>query len=215
MSSTLNTDLTTLSEAIKTGKRKDAKAITEQALAESASPQAILNALKTGMDDVGRRFKANEIFVPEVLVAARAMKTSMELLEPVLAASGIHAQFRVVIGTVEGDLHDIGKNLVAMMLKGSGFEVIDLGTNVSAASFADAVKTHNAQLVALSALLTTTMPAMRGTVETLKAAGLAVKVMVGGAPITQCFAEEIGADGFSADAASAVELARSLVEVAA
>ncbi len=211
----MNTDLTLLTEAVKTGKRKEAKSITEQALAESASPQAILEALKIGMDDVGRRFKANEIFVPEVLVAARAMKSSMELLEPVLAASGIKAQFRVVIGTVEGDLHDIGKNLVAMMLKGSGFEVIDLGTNVSPAAFAEAVKTHNAQLVGLSALLTTTMPAMRSTVETLKAAGLTVKIMIGGAPITDAFAKEIGADGYSADAASAVELARSLVEVAA
>ncbi len=211
----MSTDLNLLTEAVKTGKRKDAKAITEEALAESASPQAILDALKNGMDDVGRRFKANEIFVPEVLVAARAMKSSMELLEPVLAASGIKAQFRVVIGTVEGDLHDIGKNLVAMMLKGSGFEVIDLGTNVSPAAFTEAVKTHNAQLVGLSALLTTTMPAMRGTVETLRGAGLTVKIMVGGAPITDAFAKEIGADGYSADAASAVELARSLVEVAA
>ncbi len=209
------TDITLLTDAVKTGKRKDAKAITEQALAESASPQAILDALKVGMDDVGRRFKANEIFVPEVLVAARAMKSSMELLEPVLAASGIKARFRVVIGTVEGDLHDIGKNLVAMMLKGSGFEVIDLGTNVTPAAFAEAVKTHNAQLVGLSALLTTTMPAMRSTVETLKSAGLDVKIMVGGAPITDAFAKEIGADGYSADAASAVELARNLVEVAA
>lgn len=211
----MNTDLTLLTEAVKTGKRKDAKAVTEQALAESASPQAILDALKIGMDDVGRRFKANEIFVPEVLVAARAMKSSMQLLEPALAASGIKAAFRVVIGTVEGDLHDIGKNLVAMMLKGSGFEVIDLGTNVSPAAFAEAVKTHDAQLVGLSALLTTTMPAMRSTVETLKSAGLTVKIMVGGAPITDAFAKEIGADGYSADAASAVELARSLVEVAA
>ena len=211
----MSTDLSLLTEAVKTGKRKDAKAITEQALSESVSPQAVLEALKNGMDDVGRRFKANEIFVPEVLVAARAMKSSMELLEPVLAASGIKAEFRVVIGTVEGDLHDIGKNLVAMMLKGSGFEVIDLGTNVSPAAFAEAVKTHNAQLVGLSALLTTTMPAMRGTVETLRGAGLTVKIMVGGAPITDAFAKEIGADGYSADAASAVELARSLVEVAA
>jgi 5-methyltetrahydrofolate--homocysteine methyltransferase len=208
-------NLSLLVEAVKIGKRKDAASITEQALAESVSPQDILEALKMGMDDVGRRFKANEIFVPEVLVAARAMKASMELLAPVLAASGIRSPHRIVIGTVEGDLHDIGKNLVAMLLKGSGFEVIDLGTNVSASAFVDAVKTHNAQLVGLSALLTTTMPAMRDVVSELKASGLAVKIMIGGAPITESFAKEIGADGYSADAASAVDLARTLVNEAA
>jgi 5-methyltetrahydrofolate--homocysteine methyltransferase len=208
-------NLSLLVEAIKTGKRKDAKALTQDLLDNQTPPQSILDALKTGMDDVGRRFKANDIFVPEVLVAARAMKTSMELLEPVLASSGIKPEFRVVIGTVDGDLHDIGKNLVAMMLKGSGFEVIDLGTNVSKDDFVAAIKTHNAQLVGLSALLTTTMPAMRDTVEAIKAEGLPVKVMVGGAPITQEFANDIQADGFSSDAASAVELARQLVGSAA
>lgn len=210
-----NIDLSPLVEAVKTGKRKDAQAITEEALANQSDPQAILNALKEGMDDVGKRFKANEIFVPEVLVAARAMKTSMALLEPVLASSGIKAEFRIVIGTVEGDLHDIGKNLVAMLLKGSGFEVIDLGTNVSKEAFIDAIKVHQAHLVGLSALLTTTMPSMIATVEAIKAANLPVKVMIGGAPITQNFADEIHADGFSADAASAVELARTLAGGAA
>lgn len=208
-------NLSPLVEAVKTGKRKDAKAITTEALEQQTPPQDILDALKEGMDDVGRRFKANEIFVPEVLVAARAMKTSMELLEPHLASSGIKAEFRVVIGTVEGDLHDIGKNLVAMLLKGSGFEVIDLGTNVSKEAFIDAIRSNNAQLVGLSALLTTTMPAMTQTVAAIKEAGLPVKVMVGGAPITQKFADEISADGFSSDAASAVDLARTLTQGAA
>lgn len=164
-----------------------------------------------GMEDVGRRFKANEIFVPEVLVAARAMKTAMELLEPVLVASGLAPEYTVVIGTVEGDLHDIGKNLVAMMLKGANFKVVDLGTNVSAEALIAAVREHKAQLVALSALLTTTMPAMRSTVDKLRAEGLAVRIMVGGAPITQDFADEIKADGYSPDAASAVDLAKQLV----
>jgi len=204
-------NLTSLTEAIKTGKRKDAQAVTAAALEAKTSPQLILDALKNGMDDVGRRFKANEIFVPEVLVAARAMKTAMELLEPVLVASGIRPEFKVVIGTVEGDLHDIGKNLVSMMLKGANFEVIDLGTNVPAQAFVDAVRQHGAQLVGLSALLTTTMPAMRSTVALLREAALPVKILVGGAPITKSFADEIGAHGYSADAASAVDLARSLV----
>ncbi len=209
-----NPTLVSLTEAIKTGKRKDAQALTAAALEGKTAPQEILDALKTGMDDVGRRFKANEIFVPEVLVAARAMKTAMELLEPVLAASGIAPEFRVVIGTVEGDLHDIGKNLVAMMLKGAGYEVIDLGTNVPAARFVEAVHEHKAQIVGLSALLTTTMPAMRDAVCALKGSGVAAKIMVGGAPITPGFATEIGADGYSADAASAVDLASSLLGAA-
>jgi len=206
----MNHSLQTLTEAIKAGKRKDAKAATEEALAANLDPQTILEALTAGMDDVGRRFKANEIFVPEVLVAARAMKTSMELLEPVLAASGIRPEFTVVVCTVEGDLHDIGKNLVAMMLKGANFKVVDLGTNVSADACIEAVREHGAQLVALSALLTTTMPAMKATVEAIRAAGLDSKVMIGGAPITEAFCQEIGADGYSPDAASAVDLARSL-----
>lgn len=206
----MDNTLKSLTEAIKAGKRKDALAATEEALAAKVDPQTILQALTAGMDDVGRRFKANEIFVPEVLVAARAMKTSMELLEPVLAESGIKPEHTVVICTVEGDLHDIGKNLVAMMLKGANFKVVDLGTNVSAEACIAAVKEHGARLVALSALLTTTMPAMKSTVEAIRAAGLESKVMIGGAPITDAFCQEIGADGYSPDAASAVDLARSL-----
>jgi 5-methyltetrahydrofolate--homocysteine methyltransferase len=208
-------DLSNLTAAIKAGKRKDAKAITQEALDANLPPGDILDALKVGMDDVGKRFKANEIFVPEVLVAARAMKTAMELLEPVLVESGIQPEHKVVIGTVEGDLHDIGKNLVAMMLKGANFEVIDLGTNVTPDAFVEAVREHGAQVVGLSALLTTTMPAMKATVQKMRELGLEVKIMVGGAPITDAFAAEIGADGFSPDAASAVDLARTLAGAAA
>jgi 5-methyltetrahydrofolate--homocysteine methyltransferase len=199
-----------LTEAIKAGKRKDARAATQEALDTQTDPQTILDALTAGMDDVGRRFKANEIFVPEVLVAARAMQKSMDLLEPVLADSGIQPEHSVIIGTVEGDLHDIGKNLVGMMLKGANFKVIDLGTNVSSAAFLDAVRENKSRLVALSALLTTTMPSMKETVALLKEEGIEARIMVGGAPITQAYADQIGADGYSPDAASAVELAREL-----
>lgn len=205
--------LTSLTEAIKAGRRKDAQAATQQALAEKIDPQKILAALTAGMDDVGRRFKANEIFVPEVLVSARSMKTSMELLEPVLVDSGYSPAHTVVIGTVEGDLHDIGKNLVAMMLKGANFAVVDLGTNVSVEAFVEAAQTHNASIVGLSALLTTTMGAMREAVALLRERGLTAKVMIGGAPITERFARDIGADGYAPDAASSVDLARSLVAV--
>lgn len=174
-----------------------------------------MSALSEGMADVGKRFKANEIFVPEVLVAARAMQTSMTLLEPVLVASGIEPEHTVIIGTVEGDLHDIGKNLVAMMLKGANFKVVDLGTNVAPDAVVEAIKTHKPHVVGLSALLTTTMPAMRKTVELIRAMGASSKVMVGGAPITAGFADEIGADGYAPDAASAVDLAQSLIGNAA
>lgn len=206
----MNEVLAQLAAAIKAGQRKEARAATQTALDRGLSPQSILDALTEGMNDVGQRFRANEIFVPEVLVAARAMQRSMDLLEPVLVASGISPEFSVLIGTVEGDLHDIGKNLVAMMLKGANFKVIDLGTNVSATAFATAVEQHRPNLVALSALLTTTMPSMEQIVGHLRALGCPVKVMVGGAPITQEFATRIGADGFAPDAASAVDLARRL-----
>ncbi len=206
----MSNPLETLTAAVKAGKRKDAKSATQEALDAQTDPQEILAALTAGMDDVGKRFKANEIFVPEVLVAARAMKTSMELLEPVLVDSGYKPEHTVVIGTVEGDLHDIGKNLVAMMLKGANFAVVDLGTNVTAEAFAEAAREHGAKLVGLSALLTTTMPAMREAVAALREGDVPVKIMIGGAPITDEFAREIGADGYSPDAASAVDLARSL-----
>ncbi|MBK1875613.1 cobalamin B12-binding domain-containing protein [Pelagicoccus mobilis] len=206
----MNETLEKLVAAIKTGKRKDAKSATATALENGTEPQLILDALTEGMNDVGVRFRANEIFVPEVLVAARAMQKSMDLLEPVLVASGIEPEFSVVIGTVQGDLHDIGKNLVGMMLKGANFKVIDLGTDVSADAFSAAIKEHNPNVIALSALLTTTMPSMEEIVDCINAMDTDVKVMVGGAPVTQEFADKIGAHGFSTDAASAVELAKKL-----
>ncbi len=202
--------LNRLTAAIKAGKRKDARAATAEALDAGLSPQSVLNALTEGMNDVGKRFKANELFVPEVLVAARAMQKSMDLLEPILVASGIEPEHSVLIGTVEGDLHDIGKNLVIMMLKGANFKVIDLGVNIPAETFSQAIEEHKPDVVALSALLTTTMPAMESIVQHLNDTNAAVKIMVGGAPITEDFANQIGADGFSPDAASAVELAQQL-----
>ena len=207
----MSTTLQNLTEAIKSGKRSDAKNLTEEALAANTDPQEVLAALSAGMDDVGRRFKANEIFVPEVLVAARAMKTSMERLEPILTASGIKPKNTVVIGTVEGDLHDIGKNLVSMMLKGANFAIVDLGTNVQAEDFVTAAKENSADLIGLSALLTTTIPAMKEAVATIKKNNPEIKIIIGGAPITQEFADEIGADGYAADAGSAVDVTRSLL----
>jgi 5-methyltetrahydrofolate--homocysteine methyltransferase len=165
------------------------------------------------MDEVGRRFEANEYFVPELLIAARAMKGAMELLRPLLVESGAKPAGRVVIGTVRGDLHDIGKNLVAAMLEGGGFEVIDLGVDVPPEKFIAAAQEHQAQIIALSALLTTTMPGMKATLEAIAQAGMRdrIKVMIGGAPVTQRFADEIGADGFSDNASGAVRVARELV----
>ena len=209
-------DLQKLNEAIKIGNRDDAVALTQEAIDTETAPREILDAMVAAMDDVGGRFQRNEIFVPEMLIAARAMKESMALLEPQLVAAGIKPVAKAVIGTVSGDLHDIGKNLVAMMWKGANFDVIDLGTNVSPDKFVDAAKEHNADLVGLSALLTTTMPAIKTTVEALKTAGLDVtKVLIGGAPVTQEYADQIGADGYAPDAASAVEVARKLLDKAA
>lgn len=203
-----------LSEAVQRGKRNDAKALTQQLLDEGMKPLEIVErGLVPGMSAIGEKFKRNEVFVPEMLIAARAMKEAMSLLEPLLASAGIKPKHTVIIGTVEGDLHDIGKNLVAMMLKGANFGIVDLGTNVPPQKFVEAVRDHQATLVALSALLTTTMPAMRTTVEALRAAGFdGVRIMVGGAPVTQDYSDEIGADGYSTDAASAVDLALRLVE---
>lgn len=205
--------LTDLSLAVEKGKRNDAKALAQALLDEGMQPLDIVEkGLVPGMSSIGEKFKNNEVFVPEMLIAARAMKEAMALLEPLLVKAGITPKNTVVIGTVQGDLHDIGKNLVAMMFKGANFGVVDVGTNVAPEKFIAAVKESNASLVALSALLTTTMPAMKSTVEAIRAAGLKdVKIMIGGAPVTQDYANEIGADGYSADAASAVDLALRLV----
>jgi 5-methyltetrahydrofolate--homocysteine methyltransferase len=205
-----------LFQAVINGKSKDAKALTQQALDEGAKPGDLVDkALVPAMAAVGEKFKNNEIFVPEMLVSARAMKESMSVLEPRLLAAGITPKYTALIGTVQGDLHDIGKNLVAVMWKGANFRVIDLGTNVAPGSFAKAVSEHRPHLVGLSALLTTTMPAMVETVRAIRSGDCPqVKIMVGGAPISQEFADEIGADGYASDAASAADKARALVEVA-
>lgn len=201
-----------LTDAVVRGKRADVERLVNEALEAGEQPVDIVEQkLVPGMGIVGDRFKRNEIFVPEMLIAARAMKTAMELLEPELVKAGLQPEFKVVIGTVKGDLHDIGKNLVAMMLKGANFAVVDLGTNVTAEAFVAAAKEHSAQIVGLSALLTTTMPAMEATVKAIREAGIDARVMVGGAPVTKDFAERIGADGYAADAASAVDEARRLV----
>jgi 5-methyltetrahydrofolate--homocysteine methyltransferase len=208
--------LNELTDAVVAGKRADAVRLTQELLAAGTAPAVLVEqGLVPGMAIVGERFKRNEIFVPEMLVAARAMKEALKLVEPLLVQAGIRPKYTAVIGTVQGDLHDIGKNLVAMMWKGANFQVVDLGTNVTAEKYIAAAREHGAQLVGLSALLTTTMPAMKDTVAALKAAGLpGVKVMVGGAPITADFAREIGADGFAADAGTAVDVAKSLVAAA-
>jgi 5-methyltetrahydrofolate--homocysteine methyltransferase len=207
-------ELKELADAIIAGNRDRAREVTEQAIAEKTPPQQIINdGLIAGMSVVGAKFKNNEFYVPEVLIAARAMHASLDLLRPLIAEGGIEPVGRVAIGTVKGDLHDIGKNLVAMMLEGAGYEVIDLGVDVKPEQFAGAVRDQGIQVLALSALLTTTMPAMAETINALKAAGVRdrVKVMIGGAPITQSYADEIGADGYAPDAASAVDTAQELL----
>ncbi len=209
-------DYKQLYEAILNGNFKIAKEVTQQALDKNADPQMLVqDYMIPAMNEVGRRYEANEYFVPELLIAARAMKASLELIRPLLVQQGAQPAGRVVIGTVKGDLHDIGKNLVAAMLEGSGFEVIDLGVDVSPDKFTTAARDNNASLVAMSALLTTTMGSMKSTIEALKAAGVRdkVKVMIGGAPITQRYADEIGADGYSSNANSAVALARKFVGI--
>jgi 5-methyltetrahydrofolate--homocysteine methyltransferase len=210
-------DLDGLAQAIISGKKDQAEALAKEALDQGVSPGDILNkGLVAGMNVVGQKFKANEFYVPEVLIAARAMQAAMEHLKPALAETGTEPVARVAIGTVKGDLHDIGKNLVAMMLEGAGFEIVDLGVDVKPEKFVETVKDRKTQVVALSALLTTTMPAMKDTIETLKAAGLRdkVQIMIGGAPVTQNYCDEIGADGYAPDAASAVDKARELLQAA-
>jgi 5-methyltetrahydrofolate--homocysteine methyltransferase len=205
-------DLKAMAAAVERGDRETVVRLTKEALAEKVSAEKILNeGLIAAMNSVGQKFTKNEIFIPEMLIAARAMGAAMQIIEPILVQTGVKPRGKVVVGTVKQDLHDIGKNLVAMMLKGGGFQVTDLGVDVPADKFVAAVKEQGAQVVALSALLTTTMPNMKDVVAALRAAGLKVKVMVGGAPVTQAFATEIGADGYAADAGSAVNLALSLV----
>jgi 5-methyltetrahydrofolate--homocysteine methyltransferase len=205
-------DLKALADAVINGDQNKALEITKAAIKEGIAAKDILdNGLIAGMDIVGDRFKKNEFYIPEVLIAARAMKTAMAVLEPELIKAGVEPVGKLLIGTVQGDLHDIGKNLVAMMLKGAGFEVIDLGVDVGPEKFVEKVKAAKAQLIGMSALLTTTMPGMEKTIMALKKARIPVKVMIGGAPVTQDYADRIGADGYAPDAASAVDLAKSLV----
>ena len=185
-----------------------------QALEAGENPAVILNdGMIAAMAEVGQRFEAGDFFVPEMLIAARAMQSGMALLKPHLALADVKSAGKVVIGTVKGDLHDIGKNLVAMMLEGAGFEIKDLGTDVTPEKFVSEAQASGAQIVAMSALLTTTMPNMKTTVEALKAAGFrnSVKVLIGGAPITDAYAQQIGADGYAADASRAVAVAKSLL----
>lgn len=210
MTDTLNA----LKEAVIVGNAPAAKELTEKALAANIPAKQILDeALIPGMTVVGEKFKNNEYYVPEVLIAARAMYSALDIIRPILSQSEVETRGTVVIGTVKGDLHDIGKNLVRMMLEGGGFNVIDLGVDVAPEKFIEAINEHNAQLLAMSALLTTTMPSMKLTIDALKEAGLRekVKVIVGGAPVTQQWADEIGADGYAPDAASAVDKAKELL----
>ncbi|PIJ61226.1 corrinoid protein [Mesotoga sp. H07.pep.5.3] len=192
----------------------EAGVATEEALAEGLSAKEILDgALIPGMDEVGKLFREGEYFVPEVLVAAKAMNQCMNLIEPLLVSGGVKKIGKVVAGTIEGDLHDIGKNLVCMMLKGAGFEIIDLGVDVKPEEFVEAARDAKPDILVVSALLTTTMLNMPRVIEELKKAGIrdCVKVLIGGAPVSQTYAEEIGADGYSPDSSGAVELARRLV----
>ena len=203
-----------IKENLMKGKAKDVKEQVEQAMKQGALASDVLNqGLLAGMSIIGEKFKKNEVYVPEVLIAARAMKAGMEVLKPALAAAKVQPRGVVVIGTVKGDLHDIGKNLVGMMLEGSGFKVVDAGINVEPEKFLELARANNAQLIGVSALLTTTMTNMKAVVEQVKQSDLAgkVKVMIGGAPLTQAFCDEIHADGYSPDAASAADLAKKLV----
>lgn len=211
-------DLKQLYEAVLNGDARTAAAVTKEALEAGTPPlELIQQHMIPAMDEVGRRFECEDYFVPELLLSARAMKAALEPLRPLLAAAGNEPEGRVVIGTVKGDLHDIGKNLVASLLEGGGFEVTDLGTDVAPEKFINAIKDKNANIVCLSALLTVTMPSMRVTIEALKAAGLRerVKVMIGGAPVTEQFAREIGADAYGENASVAVAIARNLTKAAA
>lgn len=201
-----------LSEAVIAGSKERCEELTRELLASGAGPKRILDGgLVPGMDVVGARFRENIIFVPEVLISARAMKASLAILEPLLSAANVKATGTFVIGTVKGDIHDIGKNIVGMMLRGAGFKVVDLGIDTRAEKFIAAVRQENAQIVGMSALLTTTMGYMKTVIEQLKAEGLPVRTMIGGAPVSQAFAEKIGADAYARNATEAVEKAKQLL----
>jgi len=204
-------------QAVLDGDAKGAEAAVKVALAAHVPAEDILKkACIPAMGEVGRLFEEGEKFVPEMLISARAMQTAVRLLKPLLAQANVQSVGKVIVGTVQGDLHDIGKNLVGMMMEGSGFEVVDLGTDVTPAKFVDAVRQHKPQVMGLSALLTTTMPSMKNCIEALKEAGLRdqVQVLIGGAPVTQAYADQIGADGYAPDASSAARKAKALLGIA-
>jgi len=208
-------DLSKVRDALVNGKADEVRDMVKKALDEGQEVEKILNeGLIAGMNVVGEKFKRNEFYVPEMLIAARAMKAGMEVLRPVLVQKDVKPLGTVVLGTVRGDLHDIGKNLVGMMLEGAGFEIVDLGVDVSPEKFVQTVKEKKAQIVGLSALLTTTMPSMKDVIKALEEEGIRnkVKVMIGGAPVTQNYADEIGADGYAPDAASAADKAKELIK---
>jgi len=203
-----------LKQAVIRGDMAHARALAQQAVDAGVEPVVILNqALISGMDEIGELFKANEVYVPEVLLSAKSMQQAMQVIKPLLVKEGVKPRGTVVVGTVRGDLHDIGKNLVAMMLEGAGFEVVDLGNDVPPERFVEAAVQHSARIIGMSALLTTTMYIMKDTIEILKSQRLTgkIKTMVGGAPMTAAFAREIGADGYGDDAASAVDLAKKFI----
>jgi 5-methyltetrahydrofolate--homocysteine methyltransferase len=200
-----------LAAAVIAGDEDVAAALTKAALDAGREPTTILDAMAAAMGVVGDRFQCGEMFVPEMLHSARAMKAGTALLEPVLLAAGVKPEHRAIIGTVNGDVHDIGKNLVGLMWKSGGLDVIDLGVNVPPERFVDAAVEHEVDIIGISALLTTTMPNMRGVIDALRAADIRAKVVVGGAPVTAEFAEQIGADGYAPDAGAAVDLARGLL----
>ena len=206
-------DMQAIATAVESGRKKIVDQLVKEALEAGVKAEVILNeGLVVGMTNLGEKFKNGEVYVPEVLVAARAMRAGTEILKPLLAKENVQSLGKVAIGTVQGDLHDIGKNLVGMMLEGVGFEVVDLGVDVSPEKFVEAVK-DGAKVIGMSALLTTTMPMMKAVIEMLVSEGVRdqVKVMIGGAPITQEYADQIGADGYSTDAASAADLAQKLI----
>ena len=201
-----------ISEALQKGKADEVRELVQKSLDEGTEVKRVLEeGLIAGMDIIGGRFKRNEIYIPEVLIAARAMHAGMDILQPLLAESGFKMMGKMIIGTVKGDLHDIGKNLVAMMYKGAGFEVDDLGVDITPEKYAEAA--DGADLVCLSALLTTTMVSMKTVIDTLKEKGSTAKILIGGAPVTQNYADEIGAAGYAPDAATAVEVGKSLIGV--